>query len=316
MSNLKWVQYKSYSGLKIDGTARVKPPEEDLHMERAYWLTAMLEAPRYGSVQSYDGAAMSGGPLHNIAVYPRSMTQGSFFPLLRRIELSGANTVFPVWDALSRLGWYVARDGKLRNWETGKPVSGRAIRNEFTPLDGKVPRRGAARNQATRWIQAFHTLFADPATFAAQRDFAIDYLINTRAEDERKFYGDRDLQILRVDTDNASVGVDSKHFLPLCLDFAMCVYHSHSVNGPTPAKSVLLKTLTQEDPWKEPERFTRRLIYNLGKKRYGRWRDTVDGRNRYDRTRYWAKKGGLWPDMYFESYEHGGYMPNNLPNRW
>lgn len=306
MGDIKWVRYKAFSGLKIKGSEFVARPTSDHHMRRAYWLTAMLEAPYWGSVQSYDGAAMSGGPLHNIAVYPRSMKQGSMFPLLRHLELCPAEGIGELWDALRDAGWYIARDGKLRDWYTGKIVSGRAIRNEFTPMDGKVPQRGKARTQATKWLMLFHHLLSDAATYEAQQDFAISYMIRTRQAEEQQFYGDRDLETLRVGDKT------TKMFLAMPLDFAMCVYHAYSVNAPTPAKSVLLKTLNQvSTPFDRPEEFARRLIYNFGKRRYGRWRDTTDGRNRYDRTRYWAKKSGLWPDEFFEEI-----MPNNLPPRW
>lgn len=306
MGDVKWVRYKAYSGLKIKGTELVSLPETDHHMKRAYWLTAMLEAPYWGSVQSYDGAAMSGGPLHNIAVYPRSMKQGSMFPLLRHLEFCPSEGLDAVWNELREVGWYIARDGKLRDWYTGKVISGRAIRNEFTPTDGKVPRRGNARKQATKWLLLFHNLLSDASTFDAQQDFAISYMIRTRKAEEAQFYQERDLEVLRAGDKT------TKTKLAMPLDFAMCVYHAHSVNAPTPAKSVLLKTLNEiSTPYDRPMEFAKRMIFNLGKKRYGRWRDTADGKNRYDRTRYWAKKSGLWPDEYFDEI-----MPNNLPPRW
>lgn len=313
-AEVKWVRYKAYSGLKMTGTTKVSKPTTRLHMERAYWLTAMLEAPLYGSVQSYDGAAMSGGPLHNIAVYPRSMTQGSLFPLLRRLEAAFVPQIIPLWSAFKAVQWYVARDGKLRNINNGALISGRAIRNEFSPNHGKVPKHGAARKQATRWIRLFHTLLSHPDSYGVQKEYAIDYLIKTRSSDEKKFYKRQDLQLLRAAESREEKSTSMT--LHLALDLAMCVYHSHSVNGPAPAKSVLLKTLDQHNPSSHPVLFAQRLIYNLGKKRYGRWRDTTDGKNRYDRTRYWARAGGLWPEEFFEAQSKGGLMPANLPSRF
>lgn len=322
MSKVRWVKFKSYSGLKISGTQTVPLPRGDLHMDRAYWLTAMLEAPKYGSVQSYDGAAMSGGPLHNIAVYPRNMKQGSLFPLLRQLEYVFTPAVDNLWRALrDDAGWYVARDGKLRDYNTGDVISGRAIRQEFSPTDGKVPRAGSSRKQAEKWIKLFHELFSDPLTFDTQREFAIDYLIRGQQAHEAKVYahgdGDRDIRLVRAPEKDS---LSSTH-IPLELDLAMCVYHSHSVNAPAPARSVLVQTLKEfeavEDLFTQQSRlFSRRLIYLLGKKRFGRWRDTADGKNRYDRTRYWAKRRGLWPAEFFASWEDGGLMPNNLPPRY
>jgi hypothetical protein len=130
---IQWMRYKSYSGAKIRGTAPVLPPEgadRASHMQRAFYLTAMLESPTWGSVQSYDGAGMSGGPLHNIAVHPhaKGRPQGSLWGLVRDIEKSSGALVEPLYEWLGEFGWYVASDAKVRQLDTGVLVPGEELR--------------------------------------------------------------------------------------------------------------------------------------------------------------------------------------------
>lgn len=322
MVRVSWISFHNYSGCRIHGTLKVSPPTDTLHMSRAYYLTAMLEAPKFGSVQSYDGAAMSGGPMHNIAVYPRGLKQGSMFPLLRALEVieEHSTAIKDLWAAYAQVGWFVARDGKLRNWNTGKEISGKEIRDEFTPLGGKVPRSGAAWKRAKRWALLHHRVFSDPNTFKAQRNFAIDYLLRTQKSYEDAFYVDQglDTATLRVWTPEEESLFEGKKMteavyqnnLTLAEDLAMCMYHAHSVNGPAPARTILRKTLKR---FSRGKNFASLLIWTLGTKKYGRWADTLDGKNRYDRTRYHAKKSGLWPAKFFSG--SSALMPATLPKK-
>lgn len=299
-----WISFNQWSGCKIAGKAKVPLPTTNLHMDRAYYLTAQLEAPLYGSVQSYDGAAMSGGPLHNIAVYPKAMEQGSMFPLLRHIEIGGQSTALAtLYSAYKACNWFVARNGELHKISTGARVSGAEIRNQFTPLDGKVPSKGLYWEQAKSWALMHHAVFSDPATFPAQQDFAIQYLKKTQAATETKFYKAMSLDTLRVTTSIVPV----EGHLTQDEDLAMCMYHSHSVNAPAPAATILSTTLLK---YSRGNIFAKTLIRALGKKKFGRWEDTVDGRNRYDRTRLAAMKSGLWPKELFTGAT--AIMPDNL----
>jgi hypothetical protein len=298
MGKVRWVKFKSYSGVKIAGTKDVPLPTTNLHMDRAYYLTAMLEAPKFGSVQSYDGAGMSGGPLHNIAVYPRNLKQGSLFPLLRRLEIGSASLPLEqLWSALKDQAWFVARDGLLRRTTDGTVVSGREIRNVFSPVNGRVPRRGPKREAAEQWALLFHNLLSHPSTFLAQKEFAIEYLIKSQSSVEELYYRSRDLHGLR-----AGFGISTRQ------DLALCVYHSFSVNGPSPAARSLQWTLNQTQHNTGLARFAPLLIWKLGTNRYGRWREA-----RYSRTRIKAYQSGLWPREYFIG--KNAIMPKTLGKR-
>lgn len=307
MIDVDWIKFRDHSGARIKGTVEVPLPQTNRHMDRAYYLTAKLEAPKFGGVQSYDGAAMSGGPMHNIAVYPRYMKQGSMFPLLRYLErhVHGSKALRELWKAYKDASWYIAQDGKLRGYSSGAEIKGLAIQNEFTPYRGRVPRRGWRWKQAKQWALLHHELFADPDTFSAQREFAIKYLIDTQRHRESKFYRQFSEDISALP---ANIGAKEENdYLSGPEDLAMCVYHSFSVNGPAPAKNKLLRTL---NTYKRGKGFAYLLIWLLGTSGYGRWHDTRDNRNRYDRTRYHARKSGLWPAEYFAA---DGFMPPNLP---
>jgi len=303
MSEARWIEFNNWAGIVINGAGNVPKPTTDLHVDRAFYLTSQLEAPHFGSVQSYDGAAMSGGPLHSVAVLPKSMQQGDFFELLRHLEIAAPNST-----ALQTLlrsyvgkGWTLARDGVLRNSKTGVAVSGAEIRNTFTPPDGKVPSSGPQFEQAKQWALLHHAVFSDATTFAGQRDFAIHNLINTRKADETLFYKTMNLNTVRVwmtviAADAHIPDEEYNNHLTLQEDLAMCMYHAHSVNGPSPAAEVLKSVLPKHARGLE---FAKLLIWSLGKKKFGRWEDTKDGKNRYDRTRDAALASGLWPGDFF-----------------
>lgn len=281
---VRWAQYREYSGCLVPGTVKVPKPANTLHMERAFYLTALIEAPLYGSVQSYDGAAMSAGPLHNIAVYPRTLEQGSLFALLHHINVTATACTEhrELFHALKTRGWEVRASGKLHDVKAGTLIPGRSIRDEFTPMDGKVPKTGALWLKATHWAWLFHRLFAAPATFEAQKQYSINWLVTTQKETENAFYRGRNPKTL--DTQG-----------PDCLspeeDLAMCVYHCYSVNGPAPAKTELLNALRSTGGGSG---FARTLLRYLYDNAFGNWRI------RYTRTREAALASGLWPRELFE----------------
>lgn len=288
-----WVQYKAYSGIKIAGTVEFVQPLTTLHMERAVWLTSRLEAPRWGSIQSYDGAGMSGGLLHNIAVQPRSMEQGSLFALLRAIvddsESMDASATGAVWDmetAFHGMEWKLAPDGKLRRSD-GTLVPGKEIRETFTPPNGQVPRRGREYNIARVWAERFHALLSSQSTFRAQSRYAALWLASGNKVMELDVYRKYVSPAL-----DSMISVSSPS-LPAEIDLAMCVYHSFSVNGPAPAQAELRNAMPLLD---KPEKFAARLIRNLGTSTYGRWKDDPDDKkSRYDATRLAVWRCNWWP---------------------
>jgi hypothetical protein len=315
MTNVRWLQFHDYSGCAVTGTQAVPLPSSDLHMERAFYLTTTLEAPMFGSVQSYDGAGISGGPQHSIAVLPSSMQQGDLFKLLRHLQISAPNSVplQSLFHAYATQGWAVALDGVLRNAKTGVAISAAVIRDTFAPPGGKVPETGPQFEQAKRWALLHSAAFSDPATFAGQRDYSITNLIHTRTGDELLFYKTMNLVTLRVWTvppaaDAHIPDEEYNNHLTLQEDLAMCMYHSHSVNGPSPAAEVLKRVVAKVARGND---FARLMVWSLGTKDYGRWKDTADGKNRYDRTRDSALASGLWPKDFFTGPT--AFMPKDLP---
>jgi len=278
MTTVTRVKYKEYAGCKIDGTVPVPKPASNLHMDRAFYLTALIEAPTYGSVQSYDGAGMSGGPLHNIAVQPKSMEQGSLFALLRHIEVNTVNPpdLLDLWAAYNKQNWAVTQNSVLKNKKTGNTVSGVEIRNTFTPFNGTVPQDGPQWEAAKTWALLHHKLFAAPATFDAQKSYAINWLLQTQKDVESLFYQGRDPRTL---TDLSPEE-----------DLAMCVYHCYSVNAPAPARDELVKTLGKSTQGKP---FAVALLAHLAANTFGNWEV------RYTRTRNAALASGLWPKNLF-----------------
>lgn len=293
MSNVLWRQWHNYSGCLVRAAGpKIQLPinTDRRHISAAIWLTSQLEAPSYGLVQSYDGAAMSAGLLHNIAVQPKSMEQGDFFGLLRAMFDGGLAaplrtsievSLLRPCDEANRfgrysLGWTITADGKLRD-ATGKLVTGWAIRNEFTPDNGVVPETGPKWEQAAGWAGLFGEAFSDPSGFTAQNAFAERWLARGNKANEIAVYR----RFAEQPTLDSMIGIHETA-LPEPVHFAMCVYHSFSVNGPAPAATCLRAALTETDP----TRFARSLIRLLGKSAYGRWHDEAgDGTNRYDRTR-------------------------------
>jgi hypothetical protein len=287
MPKTRWFQFHDYSGIAITGDEPVTCFNRAMHMDRVVWLTAQLEAPKYGSVQGYDGAGISGGLLHNVAVLPKTMEQGDLWKLIRRVLDATARPARDVMlDLLAGAGWSITPDGVLRT-ASGLKVGGRAIRDVVSPLNGVVPKSGSNYDKALAWATALSDLFASgPEAHRAQTVFAAEWLARGKSSVElpvyQKFTGQPTL--------DSPIGLASSA-LPPEVDLAMAVYHSFSVNAPTPAA----KALEGLSLTLSPEVFARGLIRRLGKTPFGRWQDEPgDGNNRYDRTRMAVWKCDLW----------------------
>jgi len=276
-----WVKYKTFAGCKIDGSEAVPKPEGTRHMDRAYYLTALLEAPRYGSVQSYDGCGMSGGPLHNIAVLPSSMGQGSMFELLAFMQRANpiATSMLQLLLAYREQGWVVSMDGMLRHYGATTLVKGAEIRETFTPPQGVVPRMGVFWERAKRWALLHSNVFRDPLLFDAQKEYAIEWLLSSQRATEDLFYRGKNVKTVEV-----GPGFSPEE------DLALCVYHAYSVNGPGPARDILVETQKQVQ---RPKDFARSLIDRFARSTYGNWT------SRYARTRTLAHGTGFWPATFF-----------------
>lgn len=299
---VRWAKYKSWSGCRISSGIKwvLTTEQKEQHMYRAMFLTSMLETfGKFGPVNSYDGAGISAGLEHNIAVYPKYMKQGPLWKNLRELELyAPCDDLEKLWLALKDENTFVAQDGVLRDYNTGAEISAQRIRNIVAPPGGRVPKNGPSWERAKVWAELFHNLFSNPATFDVQIKSAIKSLVSGNGKNESAAY-------------KATVGVEHPSVLGGFEDIseehdlAWCVYHSFSVNAPGKARRVL--SGTRPDNKKD---WPKRLIRALGMSKYGRWHDTTDSRNRYDRTRISAKNSGLWSQSLFVG--PAAIMPKNL----
>jgi hypothetical protein len=279
------VQFRSNkAGALVPGRIPVELAHFDttMHMHRAVWLTSAMEAPKWGTVQSYDGAGMSGGLIHHIALAPKTMEQGSFFGLLRRIELTTVNLAArkEIASNFASEGCFVAQDGRLRATGTGRLVTGHQIRKLFTPPSGNVPSTGPAWEQAKRWALLFNKLFEHRDTYRAQIEFAAEWMARGNALLEWTVYTQAGV------AGDSPIGVRADTLEPI-VDLALCVYHSFSVNAPGAAAKILERTRHLREPWHE-------LVRGLGRSNYGAWRA-----KRYPATRRAARlgaKAGLWSE--------------------
>jgi len=285
-----WRKYKEFSGCLVRGTVAISNPQSpELHLSCAAYLTAQVEAPHFGLVQSYDGAGISAGLLHNILVGPRDLSQGSLGKLTRRVlDAIGGSSAFN--HELAVKGWTLGTDGTFIS--KGAAVSGAALRDWVAPPGGKVPKSGPEWDQAAKMASIFHDIFSDPNGFAAQERYAMEWLAAGNRQAElavyRKFSGRADLASPMTLTMAATAPIK----LPPDIHVAMCVYHSFSVNSPVSAAKGLAACPLDV----APTDFAKKLIRELGTNCLDKWRDEPgNGDNRYDRTRV-----ALWkrPDLF------------------
>lgn len=296
-----WRQYKGFSGCLVRGTEPIVPQDPSKHLSVAAWLTSEAEAPSYGFVQSYDGAGISAGLLHNILVFPATMEQGDLGQLVHRI-LDAAHVVEGetvrkvagvenIEDSIAHEGWVLAPDGKFRT-KNGQLVPGAALRNWVAPPDGRVPQTGPNWNLASEMATYFNQLFAWDGSYKIQEDFAIEWLArgNRTAELDvyRRYSGHADLDSF------VALPVSA---MPPEVHVAMCVYHSFSVNSPNVAAQCLGRAFstTPVDP---TSAFAKQLIREFGVHGRDVWHDQPgDGNDRYDRTRIalWSR-ADLFPN--------------------
>jgi hypothetical protein len=299
---IKHLTYGRYAGILVDGGPPAKPVSGS-HMNRAVSLAMALEGPSWGTVQSYDGCGISGGPFHFVALYPASMGQGPLWKLMRHLEIAATQSpklaaqYRVVTDRLKAIGYYIATDGTLRYTTDGALVPGKMIREVFTPPSGTVPATGSDRKAAEDWAKCFHELFCEGQS--AQRDFCIAYLIEGQRQAENAAYVKAigapvvDVKVVGV----RSYPINDESTEPAAMvtpdfDFAMCAYHAYSVNAPGPAVKCLTRAMSALGPGTQ-DLFAKKLIQNFRATQYGNWD------KRYARTRVKAKEMGFWPETFF-----------------
>jgi len=293
MPEAEYVRFKDGAGFMIRGRVPVEKPKSALHLRQSFYIISQLEASRWGTVQNYDKAGMSAGPLHVTAVLPAQGKQGMLWELLARMFdecMESSENVRALHDALALDGWQVTRTGSLVWWKDGKRVDMETIRTRLSAVNGLVPPEGWKHEAAKKWALLFHKAFADPCTYMTQELYTIDWLIRTQQEVELNAYTKYMAKKMSVrDATNYiqyASGIDMGEDLHL----AMVVYHAFSVNGPAPALRALRAAMSE----KTAEGFAKALIKNLGTTSYGRWRDTPDNKNRYDKTRNAVLASGYW----------------------
>lgn len=332
---VKWIQFRSYSGPVINAGAPVGPPRSG-HAQRAYWLTTKVETGGVlGKVMAYDGTCMTAGPDQHIAVYPKELSeedwraeddQGSLWSLLARLlRVRGSDSQLAAhFDALlSELasdGFRVGTDGRLvyaadRQVTVGEVVvrvragelaHGNVIRDTYTgPSDGKVPSSGPYWEKAKRWALLWHRITVHPAARQVQLDYGIDHLVKRTRTRKIADLGTVDAVLYGPQNVMSANGLDP------ALDLAACVFHAHSVNGPSPAVRALAEAARAHPRTKDPVAFARDLLIRLGNNDYGRWDDDVKS-GRWQRTRTHAMNSGLWPERLFLG--ESAVMPLDLPD--
>ena len=284
------IEYKNFAGFVIRGDKQWLPStvNKENHLDKATWLTSAVEVGSFfGTVQSYDGAAMSAGIEHQIAVLPKTMKQGGLWDLLMKIEESVESSTSPtitrMFNKFHEAGWYLDPRGILRNSNNGTEVSGNEIRNEFTPLNGKVPSSGPNYEKAHQWIEIFSNVFSDPTTYPAQIKQAKLGLLELHKALESRVYEKY------CNVKDASVAREGKNITSE-LDLAMCVYHSYSVNAPSRGRQVLEEVLSKN---LKVQDFSKELVKALGTNTYANWKA------RYIRTWTAAKNSGLFCSSLF-----------------
>lgn len=301
--------YKEYAGFLVRGEVPVPVPDSsEPHVVRAAYLLSQMEAANYGTVQSYDGCGISAGPLHAIAFSPASKQQGALWPLIADIFAQVPKNSDPAVDELRQFlrsrGVNVTPLGRLVYIENGKKVTGEDIRSHlFRSPFGFVPASGPAHEAAKQIVLTFHHAFSSSSTFNAQQQFTVKWLLRGNTNNESAAYSKyAAMPVQTVDMPNF-LATATQTDLGVELDLAMCVYHAFTVNGPTPAAQCLMAAATA----KTAVGFAKILIRKLGTHTYGRWADSDDNRNRYDKTRLAVMKLPYW-DRELVS----GLMPENL----
>lgn len=292
MANVRYVRYNNKRGFVVRGGPEVQPSGADSHMARSFYLVSQLEAANWGTVQNYDGAGMSAGPIHVVAVLPSSMSQGALWKMLRNIfDASSAVPVQLLHRKLASLGWEIDERGVLRD-SSGNAVPGAALREELSGPNGVVPESGPVHDRAKNWALLFHGTFTDPSSYPAQYESAVDWLtgnFDAEADAYRKYVpgltgSDADVKRWVRNATMQQVGP--------YLDLAMAAYHAFSVRAPSPVRNALNRVLAQNIG--NVRDFAKTLTRELERLPLDKW----DVRAR--RIKATIARSGLWPEAVVE----------------
>jgi hypothetical protein len=325
MTEVKWRQFKDYSGPMVQGTIPVPVPNSLKCAERAYWLTTKVETGgTYGSIVMFDGTGVTAGPDQYILVYPKELAnedfnaaddQGPLGPLLSRVlsvSILGAYfhkkfrslgwTLSPSGRFIYDTAHTVQVSGKVVPVTAGSLVHGAVLRDKFTPVGGKVPKSGPAWEVSSSWARDLSSLFENSDTWSTQRLYGQEHL--GKAFKNRSFaYLGKAItpeHILQSSIDTATVGSD----VSVEMDLAMAIWYSNSVNAPAIAIQCLGRAWAASGG--NRAKLAIEIIKQLGKSSFGRWNASIPN-GRYQRSRKTAMASGLWHPSLFKT--SGGIMP-------
>jgi hypothetical protein len=303
-SKKQWKEYTGYLAVPAFRREVLLPrdkygnPDKCSALDILVYAIARLEGPVWGAVQNYDGVGMSAGILHNIAVQ-RNGQQGSLGPLLRRMEISLTQSTAGqhLWEFLRNDKIYVAQDGKFRDTTDGSIVKGPRL---LTCLSGHPKGKPSTKSELAKSKLAAET-FSRAFCYAEeeQRSYALDWVLKSY-QDEENFLLYRLLGGGYAPLEDKQIApLQAWLMLPHHLEeyallkgqptgnalMALLTYHAYSVNAPGMAKKIMDRVLYVARWDDEPKDLSKKLIRAFGTTKYGKWADTPDGANRYDRTR-------------------------------
>jgi hypothetical protein len=304
---MAWVmiykKFKNYSGFFHLGKKHcekdmAKPYREGdkitEHLERASWLTAQVESSGlFGTVNSYDGTGITAGIHQATAVFPRSdlsknASQGTLWKLLYNIMQIEECKEHELWREFYLANYEIGEFG-IYNLDDGYLLNGYKIRHFFNKsAQGRTPESGTKYERSAKLVRLVSDLFSMEKTFQIQIQHGFE------------FFG-KFLKSINGEYPYINGKYNISH-----VDLAMCTLLSHSVNAPSVARKMLRQSF--EIGANTSIEWACNLVRLLGNNKYGRWDDDLPN-GRYQRTRLYAKRSGLWPESLFKD---DGVMPKNI----
>ncbi len=326
----KHVSYGNYSGPLIKGTFSYKPSANPGHLDRAFYITCMVETNAIvGSVQAYDGCSITCGLHQAILTYPKELAnedhkpEDDVGPLAELLVHLSHVQPFPELDALAKAfadeGWSLGHDslfrytrpktfplnGKQVSVKVGDVVYGAEIRNTITPIGGKVPNKGKYWEQSCKWAKLFHAVFAHPRSVQTQVNFGIEHM--AKVCKNQKVTG-KPLSLVLY-------GKGGQEPFSGCpeLDLAMTVYHSHSVNAPAIALQKLNQAIDQtkfpgvlSSSLDQQLSLAKTFLRLIGTSTYGKW-NHMEPNGRWQRTRTICLNTKYWDPKLFSTIMPGHF---------
>lgn len=216
----KVVTYKQFSGIVLSGEEPVttwRGMNKLNHLDRCVLLASQLEAPKWGTIQTYDGCGISGGILHHTATFPGKQDLGSLWPLLEAVEKQMGR---PIIEAVQITG------GVPHFRATGVKLTGDNVRELFTGTkEGRTATPVPVVPMAN--ATAVHLALRSDASKPAQVDAAKTWLTRMTGKLSLAGIANIDIPLNRV---------AAKDFVPPGMELAVCVTRAFAVNNPAAAR--------------------------------------------------------------------------------